>query len=731
MNRRLLSAAALVGAVITSSLGYSQVFTGSSFAFRLAGAAIVAAMVVVFAPAMRIRRRMVPVAALLTWFLYVSYVVLGSTMSFGLPTGDTFRELSAGLIDGWPLALDDFLPLASNSPVLVLLASVVFAATAVAIDLIWHTERISLPVLAPIVVLGLSLPLAAPAGGQPWWLILAVAVAILGYVLIRANPTHDLHNARLVGGEIGDATTGPMSTVLLRGAPVVLAAALVGALLAGPLSLGRDDPYDPRSQRDEALTAQPVPNPLSSFKAISGQDPPVAAFRLDFLVDEDEDLVDRIALVVLDAYDGQNWSSNQRFAITDKELALDKALDPEATLVPHRIAIDSLPGPWLPAAVRPERIDAIGASFDEASGMLLGDATEYVVVSRVVNPDALGVDAVAATGDAFRKYRELPEAFSAEMATLADQITAEAFSPSEQLNALTEYFSTDFGYDPDTRSGHALGRIEQLLTDDRVGSAEQYATAYALLARSLGLPTRLVIGYDLSDVVDADNDGALDVTSAAYDVWVEVRFDGGLGWMAIDPTPVDASVEANQPQSPGTTVAQGQTQSAGESASEAGPSEAPNDNVEVGNSLATWILPVLVIGFILLWALIFVLVIVATKARRRIRRRRHTNVAGRVEGAWADARDRLVESGVEVSSTMTMAEIVEAGNLELGSEIVAPLRAMVPDVSQTLYGQHPPAAETASRAWEQADNFSFTLRSSRTVSRRILAKLNPRPLLRR
>lgn len=731
MNRRLLSAAALVGAVITSSLGYSQAFAGSSFAFRLGGAAIVAAVVVIAASFVNVSRKVTPIAVVLAWFLYVSYVVLSSTMSFGLPTADTFRDFSTGLIDGWPLALDDFLPLAGNSPVLVLLTTVVFAATAVAIDLIWHTERVSLPVLAPLAVLGLSLPLAAPAGGQPWWLILAVAAAILGYVLIRANPTHDLDNARLVGSDIGDANTAPLSAVLLRGAPVVGVAAVVGLLLSSPLSLGRDEPYDPRSQRGEELTAQPVLNPLSSFKAISVQDPPVAAFSLDFLVEQDEDLVDRLALVVLDSYDGQSWSSGQRFTITDNELSLDPALDSEAALVPYRITIASVPGPWLPAATRPERIDAVGTSFDDESGMLLGDATEYVVVSRVVGADALVANSVAATSESFRRYRELPEAFSAEMATLAEQITVDAFSPADQLDALTEYFSVDFGYDPEVRSGHSLGRIEQLLTDDRVGSAEQYATAYALLARSLGLPTRLVLGYDLSEVVDADNDGAFDVTSAAYDVWVEVRFDGGLGWMAIDPTPVDASIDANQQQSPGTTVARGRTESAGEAPSEAGPSEAPNENVEVGEALAGWILPVLVVGFIALWALVFVLVIVATKARRRMRRRRHTNVAGRVEGAWADARDRLIESGIDVENTMTMAEIVEAGNLELGSEIVAPLRAMVPDVSQSIYGQHPPAAETASRAWEQADNFSFTLRSSRTVTRRILAKLNPRPLLRR
>ncbi|MDY7555683.1 transglutaminase domain-containing protein [Cryobacterium sp. 10C3] len=50
--------------------------------------------------------------------------------------------------------------------------------------------------------------------------------------------------------------------------------------------------------------------------------------------------------------------------------------------------------------------------------------------------------------------------------------------------------------EPVSRSGHGLDRISQLFTDEpMLGDAEQYAVAAALLARRLGFPARVVMGF--------------------------------------------------------------------------------------------------------------------------------------------------------------------------------------------------------------------------------------------
>ncbi|MCQ0010429.1 transglutaminase-like domain-containing protein [Actinomadura madurae] len=61
---------------------------------------------------------------------------------------------------------------------------------------------------------------------------------------------------------------------------------------------------------------------------------------------------------------------------------------------------------------------------------------------------------------------------------------------------LAEYLKRYARYDVTAPPGHSYRQLDYFLGEGRRGTPEHFATAYALLARSLGLPSRVVVGFD-------------------------------------------------------------------------------------------------------------------------------------------------------------------------------------------------------------------------------------------
>ncbi len=74
--------------------------------------------------------------------------------------------------------------------------------------------------------------------------------------------------------------------------------------------------------------------------------------------------------------------------------------------------------------------------------------------------------------------------------------------------------------------------LDFFLIDSREGFCTHFATAFVLLARAEGLPTRYVQGYR----VELDGAGVYSVTDDAAHAWPEVYFEG-KGWVTFEPTP--------------------------------------------------------------------------------------------------------------------------------------------------------------------------------------------------
>jgi len=119
---------------------------------------------------------------------------------------------------------------------------------------------------------------------------------------------------------------------------------------------------------------------------------------------------------------------------------------------------------------------------------------------------------------------DLPSIVRTEAQTAVGDVT----NRYGKAKALQEYLrSRDFVYDAPVGTG-----IDDFLRNRR-GKAEQFAGAYAAMARSLGIPARVVTGFLPGN---PEGDGRFHVYERQRHAWAEVWFDGA-GWVGFDATP--------------------------------------------------------------------------------------------------------------------------------------------------------------------------------------------------
>ena len=134
----------------------------------------------------------------------------------------------------------------------------------------------------------------------------------------------------------------------------------------------------------------------------------------------------------------------------------------------------------------------------------------------------------------FQYYTVLPEDSSPRLNELAQVITEGFHSPYEQMKAIVSYFHTQ-GYEY-TSTPPPLPDVDfavWFLTEAREGYCTYFATAAALLGRSLGIPVRMVQGFAHSR--EQGSDFVMMQHRHAHS-WIEAYIDN-VGWIAFEPTP--------------------------------------------------------------------------------------------------------------------------------------------------------------------------------------------------
>jgi hypothetical protein len=118
---------------------------------------------------------------------------------------------------------------------------------------------------------------------------------------------------------------------------------------------------------------------------------------------------------------------------------------------------------------------------------------------------------------------------------LADRITKGKTSAYDKAVALQAWFHRpgNFIYSVRANSGTGASALARFLKTTKTGSCQQFAFGMAVLARLVGIPSRVVVGFTQGTF--AGHDTWRVETSDAH-AWPELYFSGA-GWLGFEPTP--------------------------------------------------------------------------------------------------------------------------------------------------------------------------------------------------
>ncbi len=143
--------------------------------------------------------------------------------------------------------------------------------------------------------------------------------------------------------------------------------------------------------------------------------------------------------------------------------------------------------------------------------------------------------------DVRERYLQTPE-LDPRIAALAAEVTKPARTPLERVVALEAHLRNGYAYALDVGDEAADNPLAAFLFVRKSGYCEHYATAMAMMLRTLGIPARLATGF----LPGEWNDFGRYYTVRQRDAhaWVEVYFPQS-GWVTFDPTPAVPAPAAN------------------------------------------------------------------------------------------------------------------------------------------------------------------------------------------
>ena len=203
----------------------------------------------------------------------------------------------------------------------------------------------------------------------------------------------------------------------------------------------------------------------------------------------------------------------------------------------------------LPLPYAPLQVSGTGSSLIETSGtlMVFGNTirnTQYSVVSREAVPTTADLEIPGAYPQSVQKvYTSYRGPDRAALLRIARANTQGDATPLDKAVALQNWLtSSAFSYSLKEKWPVSGRWLASFLTTDRRGDCEQFAPAFAVLARLLGIPARVAVGFTAGT---PGPHNTWQVTTADAHAWPELYFPGA-GWVRFEPTPVGSEGVAGQ-----------------------------------------------------------------------------------------------------------------------------------------------------------------------------------------
>jgi transglutaminase-like putative cysteine protease len=554
--------------------------TGTTWAERVGGAVLIAAMAGSAAT-----RRVLPALAdagtyLAGLFLYLN-LVFAHTQSRGwiVPTARSVRHLGNLASAGFGERI--YAPPVPGVRGLELIAAAGVGAVAILTDLI--AVRLRSPAVAglPLLVL-FSVPVATNVKDVGLGFTIAFCLGITGYLALLAADGRD--RLRLWGRlvtvwqetpEDEDARGPDTRALAASGRRIGLAAVALAVIV--PLALPsiknhglfatNPAPGSASGHGGGAKVAPPQPLVAMRSQLLAHTAVPVLTYRTDAVAPAQQYL----QMYVMN-YDGKsawtlqgrspsiNVASQSLLAAPGLAATTDFAVTHTTITIGRNAGGGSVS--YLPAPYAPELVTGAGPGWQETRGTLMLYAfrpeagLRYSVTSRTAQPTQGQRQAGGRIPASVRRtYLSYPGPDRAALARIAAQITAGAHTPFSRALALQQYFSRHGNFTYALR-GRLPKTVLQFLTTDKRGFCQQFAFSMAVLARLLGIPSRVAVGYTAGSALPS---GARQVTTADAHSWPELYFPR-TGWLRFEPTPsgTDGQGTATAPSYSGTGAGTGQ-----------------------------------------------------------------------------------------------------------------------------------------------------------------------------
>ena len=455
----------------------------------------------------------------------------------------------------------------------------------------------------------------------------------------------------------------------------------------------------------------------------------------------------------LSTFDGAVWLPDE-----DEAEVLDDQTEMESVSVASEIrleeyitdvSIQNLASTWLPMPFPAVGVTGLDGDWstvaDNRTVISDGGRTqdqEYEVLTQVPRPTREQIRTYDASPSGLRpELTQLPEGLPDIVGDLAREVTSGTSNDYDALIALQAWFrGSEFRYSLDAPvddgfDGTGAEAVAQFL-EQKEGYCVHYAGAFALMARVLDMPSRIVVGYlpgtSTTDAIEGQT--VYSVSSSQLHAWPEIHFEG-LGWISFEPTnslgtPTNFSAATSLT---GAAADRGDTAQTDDADPTPTPTLLPEETApQEGQALGDrgesgGAVPVIGVVTALLLLLAAPGLVRAARTRRLLAAAR----AGDAVAAWSVVQDAAIDLGIPVPAGDTPRTLAA----RLVEDHGAPSAALAVLVEAVERASYAPSGTVASAAPETladaaAASASALLRSA-PVPRRVLAVATPRSLVMR
>jgi transglutaminase-like putative cysteine protease len=249
--------------------------------------------------------------------------------------------------------------------------------------------------------------------------------------------------------------------------------------------------------------------------------------------------------VALDTFDGVRWSrkdSTRQVLRPENSTYILRRQAARGELATFNILLEPLATTTLFAPLHTRQISGRqipGLEIDRNTSLFArfqqSQRLQYQLQAEILNRTAsLPARPFNLPDTAHATYLQLPDNLEPEIRKLAAEITKDAKTPVEKAVRVESYLRGKFEYTLSLTWDPGPQPLSTFLFQQKKGHCEYFASAMAVLLRTVDVPTRLVNGFLMGEYNPVGD--AYIVRESDAHSWVEVYLPGA-GWTEFDPTP--------------------------------------------------------------------------------------------------------------------------------------------------------------------------------------------------